>query len=59
METAQSLLHYSPAVEQPAADEAETFAELSRVMGHITRTMADRYRHPRSFSRRSSRWTRS
>lgn len=45
METNKPLLRYSPAVEQPAPDEAETFAELSRVMGHITRTMADRYRH--------------
>jgi catalase len=38
-------LRYSPTVEQPAADEAQTFDELSQTMQHITRTMASRYRH--------------
>jgi hypothetical protein len=41
----QPYLRYSPAIEQPAADEVETFAELGKVMSHITRTMAERYRH--------------
>lgn len=41
----QNLLPYSENVENPAPDEEQTFAELSEVMGHITRTMADRYRH--------------
>ena len=36
---------YRPEVEQPAADEAVVFDELSRTMQHITRTMASRYRH--------------
>ena len=40
-----TYLRYSPAVEQPAPDEHVTFDELSRVMQHITRTMAARYRH--------------
>ena len=43
-DTAQ-YLRYSPSVEQPAPDEHVTFDELSRVMQHITRTMASRYRH--------------
>ena len=38
-------LAYSPAVERPEADEHVTFDELSRVMQHITRAMAARYRH--------------
>ncbi len=38
-------LPFSPAVEQPASDEAQTFDELSQTMQHITRTMAGRYRH--------------
>ena len=41
----QVYLQYSPELEQPAADEAVVFDELSRVMQHITRTMASRYRH--------------
>jgi catalase len=41
----QPYLRYSPAVEQPAPDEAEIFEELGNVMFHITRTMAERYRH--------------
>ena len=42
---AAPLLPYSAAVETPAPDEAVIFDELSRVMQHITRTMASRYRH--------------
>ena len=42
---AGAYLPYTPAVEQPAADEHVIFDELSRTMQHITRTMADRYRH--------------
>jgi catalase len=38
-------LTYTDAVEQPAANEAVIFDELSRTMQHITRTMASRYRH--------------
>ncbi len=38
-------LPYSAGVEKPAEDEHVTFDELSRVMQHITRTMASRYRH--------------
>ncbi len=45
METTKPYLRYSPDVEKPEPDEAETFAELAEVMGHITRTMAERYRH--------------
>ena len=41
----QNLLPYSPAVEQPEPNEQQIFQELSDTMGHITRTMADRYRH--------------
>ncbi len=41
----QPYLPYSPSVEQPAANEAVIFDELSRTMQHITRTMASRYRH--------------
>ena len=40
-----SLLAYSPSVEQPQPNEQQIFQELSETMGHITRTMADRYRH--------------
>ncbi len=40
-----SYLRYSPSVEQPAADEAVVFDELSRTMQHIARAMAARYRH--------------
>jgi catalase len=40
-----AYLHYSPDLEQPAPDEAIIFDELSRTMQHITRTMANRYRH--------------
>ncbi len=36
---------YSPEVEQPALNEPVVFDELSRIMQHITRTMASRYRH--------------
>ena len=36
---------YSAQVEEPAADEAVIFDELSRTMQHITRAMASRYRH--------------
>ena len=42
---AKNYLTYSPAVEAAEPDEAQTFQELSQVMQHITRTMADRYRH--------------
>ena len=45
MDATRTYLRYSPDVEKPEPDEAETFAELSGVMGHITRTMAERYRH--------------
>ncbi len=38
-------LLYSPALEQPADDEPIVFDQLSRTMQHITRTMANRYRH--------------
>ncbi len=38
-------LAYSPSLEQPAPDEHVVFDELSRVMQHITRTMASHYRH--------------
>lgn len=38
-------LAYSDAIETPAPDEEQTFAELSQTMQHITRTMAERYRH--------------
>ncbi len=41
----ENYLRYSPAVEQPAANEHVIFDELSRTMQHITRTMASRYRH--------------
>lgn len=41
----ETLLPYSPAVEQPEANEQQVFQQLSDLMGHITRTMADRYRH--------------
>lgn len=41
----QPYLIYSDSLEQPAADEEQTFAELSQVMQHITRTMAEHYRH--------------
>ena len=41
----RSYLQYSPELEQPAPDEGVVFDELSRVMQHITRTMAARYRH--------------
>lgn len=40
-----SYLRYSPSLEQPAPDEPATFEELSRIMQHITRTMASHYRH--------------
>ena len=38
-------LPYAASVEKPAADEHVLFDELSRVMQHITRTMASRYRN--------------
>jgi hypothetical protein len=38
-------LRYSTSVEHASPDEQNTFAELSQVMQHITRTMASRYRH--------------
>jgi len=38
-------LAYSPEIEQIPADEHVTIDELSRTMQHITRTMAERYRH--------------
>ena len=38
-------LPYSPEVETIAPDEHVTFDELSRTMQHITRHMAERYRH--------------
>lgn len=44
-QTAPQYLKFSPSLEQPAPDEHVTFDELSRVMQHITRTMASRYRH--------------
>jgi hypothetical protein len=40
-----SYLHYSPAIEKPADNEQAVFDELSRIMQHITRTMAAHYRH--------------
>lgn len=43
--TTLPLLAYSPSVEQPPANETQVFNELSELMGQITRTMADRYRH--------------
>lgn len=43
--SAKHFLLYSDTLETPAPDEEKTFAELSHVMQHITRTMADRYRH--------------
>ena len=45
MDTTRPYLPYSADVEKPEPDETETFAELAEVMGHITRTMAERYRH--------------
>ena len=45
MPTSLPFMVYDPSVEQPAPDEAKIFAELSDLMGHITRTMAERYRH--------------
>ena len=45
MEETKPYLAYSEAIEVPAADEEQTFAELSETMKNITRTMADRYRH--------------
>ncbi len=36
---------YTPDVEEIAPDEHVLFDELSRIMQHITRTMASRYRH--------------
>ncbi len=38
-------LRYTPKVEKPAPDEHVIFDELSRTMQHITRSMAERYRH--------------
>lgn len=40
-----SYLRYTPDVERIEPDEAETFAKLGKIMSHITRTMAERYRH--------------
>lgn len=40
-----SYLRYSPSVEKPEPDEHAVFEELSRIMQHITRTMASHYRH--------------
>lgn len=40
-----NYLAYSDSVEHIEADEEQTFAELGKTMQHITRTMADRYRH--------------
>ncbi len=45
MERALNYLPYSPEIETVAPDEHITFDELSRVMQHITRHMATRYRH--------------
>lgn len=45
MDSTKTYLRYTPDIEKPEPDEAETFAELTAVMGHITRTMAERYRH--------------
>ena len=42
---AAAYLPFSASVEQPAANEHVLFDELSRVMQHITRTMASRYRN--------------
>ena len=40
-----TYLAYAPELEQPAENEAVVIDELSRVMQHITRTLASRYRH--------------
>ena len=40
-----NYLQYSPEVEKIAPDEHVTFDELSRIMQHITRHTATRYRH--------------
>ena len=45
MPTAGEYLVYGPEVETIAPDEQVTFDELSRTMQHITRHMAERYRH--------------
>jgi hypothetical protein len=45
MDATKPYLRYTPDVEKPQPDESQTFAELSAVMGNITRTLADRYRH--------------
>lgn len=41
----QNYRPYTDSVEVLAPDEQQTFAELGQTMQHITRTMADRYRH--------------
>jgi len=38
-------LAFSDSLEQPEPNESEVFAELSKTMLHITRTMASHYRH--------------
>jgi hypothetical protein len=38
-------LAFSDSLEQPEPNELEVFAELSKTMQHITRTMASHYRH--------------
>jgi catalase len=40
-----TYLAYAPELEQPAENEAVIIDELSRVLQHITRTLASRYRH--------------
>jgi len=42
---ALEYLPYTPAVEKPTPNEPVIFDELSRVMQHITRSLAERYRH--------------
>jgi catalase len=45
LSNSKQYLAYSDAIETPAPDEQQTFAELGETMQYITRTMADRYRH--------------
>jgi len=40
-----AYLRYDPGLETVTPDEHVTFDELSRVMQHVTRHMATRYRH--------------
>ncbi len=44
-EETRNYLRYSLTLEHPQPDEAVVFDEWSRIMQHITRTMARRYRH--------------